>query len=129
MSLGTGLSKVAGKVFRVGHLGDTNDLTMIATLAGVEMGLKLAASRTNPRACVPPWTTSRARLRHEAIDLLFDVGRAPDVLAGRYTFWPLPAVLKRISMSPVPKPRNHSPSSRCTKMSSLCREVSTWGEV
>jgi alanine-glyoxylate transaminase/serine-glyoxylate transaminase/serine-pyruvate transaminase len=42
VSLGTGLSKVAGKVFRIGHLGDTNDLTMIATLAGVEMGLKLA---------------------------------------------------------------------------------------
>ena len=36
------MSKVAGKVFRIGHLGDTNDLTMIATLAGVEMGLKLA---------------------------------------------------------------------------------------
>jgi alanine-glyoxylate transaminase/serine-glyoxylate transaminase/serine-pyruvate transaminase len=42
VSLGTGLSKVAGKVFRIGHLGDTNDLTMIATLAGVEMGLKVA---------------------------------------------------------------------------------------
>jgi len=42
VSLGTGLSKIAGKVFRIGHLGDTNDLTMIATLAGVEMGLKLA---------------------------------------------------------------------------------------
>jgi alanine-glyoxylate transaminase/serine-glyoxylate transaminase/serine-pyruvate transaminase len=42
MSLGTGLSKVAGKVFRIGHLGDINDLTLIATLAGVEMGLALA---------------------------------------------------------------------------------------
>lgn len=42
LSLGTGLSKVAGKVFRIGHLGDTNDLTMIGTLAGVEMSLKLA---------------------------------------------------------------------------------------
>jgi alanine-glyoxylate transaminase/serine-glyoxylate transaminase/serine-pyruvate transaminase len=42
MSLGTGLSKVAGKVFRIGHLGDTNDLTVIATLAGCEMGLGLA---------------------------------------------------------------------------------------
>jgi alanine-glyoxylate transaminase/serine-glyoxylate transaminase/serine-pyruvate transaminase len=41
MSLGTGLSKVAGKVFRIGHLGDINDLTMIGTLAGVEMGLAL----------------------------------------------------------------------------------------
>jgi alanine-glyoxylate transaminase/serine-glyoxylate transaminase/serine-pyruvate transaminase len=42
VSLGTGLSKVAGKVFRIGHLGDVNDLTIIATLAGVEMGLSLA---------------------------------------------------------------------------------------
>ena len=42
VSLGTGLSKVAGKVFRIGHLGDTNDLTIVGALAGVEMGLKLA---------------------------------------------------------------------------------------
>jgi alanine-glyoxylate transaminase/serine-glyoxylate transaminase/serine-pyruvate transaminase len=42
VSLGTGFTRIAGKVFRIGHLGDTNDLTMIATLAGVEMGLKLA---------------------------------------------------------------------------------------
>ncbi len=41
MSLGTGLGKVAGKVFRVGHLGDFNDLTLVGTLAGVEMGLAL----------------------------------------------------------------------------------------
>lgn len=42
MSLGTGLSKLAGRVFRIGHLGDTNDLTMIGTIAGVEMGLGIA---------------------------------------------------------------------------------------
>ena len=42
VSLGTGLTKLAGKVFRVGHLGDTNDLTIIGALAGVEMGLALA---------------------------------------------------------------------------------------
>jgi alanine-glyoxylate transaminase/serine-glyoxylate transaminase/serine-pyruvate transaminase len=42
VSLGTGLSKLAGKVFRIGHLGDTNDLTIIGALAGVEMGLGLA---------------------------------------------------------------------------------------
>ena len=39
MSLGTGLGKVKGKVFRIGHLGDFNDLTLMGTLAGVEMGL------------------------------------------------------------------------------------------
>ncbi len=42
MSLGTGLSRLKGKVFRIGHLGDFNDLTLMATLAGVEMGLALA---------------------------------------------------------------------------------------
>lgn len=42
VSLGTGLSKIAGKVFRIGHLGDTNDLTIIGALAGVEMALALA---------------------------------------------------------------------------------------
>jgi alanine-glyoxylate transaminase/serine-glyoxylate transaminase/serine-pyruvate transaminase len=43
MSLGTGLGKLAGKVFRIGHLGDFNDLALMGTLAGVEMGLQLAA--------------------------------------------------------------------------------------
>ena len=42
MSLGTGLTKLGGKVFRIGHLGDFNDLTLMGTLAGVEMGLALA---------------------------------------------------------------------------------------
>ncbi|MFL4985332.1 MAG: serine--glyoxylate aminotransferase, partial [Xanthobacteraceae bacterium] len=42
MSLGTGLGKLAGKIFRIGHLGDFNDLTLMGTLAGVEMGLGLA---------------------------------------------------------------------------------------
>ncbi|MGD8476587.1 MAG: aminotransferase class V-fold PLP-dependent enzyme, partial [Burkholderiales bacterium] len=42
MSLGTGLGKLAGKVFRIGHLGDFNDLMLAGTLAGVEMGLSLA---------------------------------------------------------------------------------------
>ncbi|OWY27362.1 pyridoxal-phosphate-dependent aminotransferase family protein [Herbaspirillum robiniae] len=42
MSLGTGLGKMKGKMFRIGHLGEANDLTLMATLAGCEMGLKLA---------------------------------------------------------------------------------------
>jgi alanine-glyoxylate transaminase/serine-glyoxylate transaminase/serine-pyruvate transaminase len=42
MSLGNGLSKVADKVFRIGHLGDFNELMLAGTLAGVEMGLGLA---------------------------------------------------------------------------------------
>jgi alanine-glyoxylate transaminase/serine-glyoxylate transaminase/serine-pyruvate transaminase len=42
MSLGQGLSKLSGKIFRIGHLGDFNDLSLMGTLAGVEMGLELA---------------------------------------------------------------------------------------
>ncbi|SME92245.1 alanine-glyoxylate transaminase / serine-glyoxylate transaminase / serine-pyruvate transaminase [Tistlia consotensis] len=42
MSLGNGLSKLAGRVFRIGHLGHFNDLTLIGTLGGVEMGLEVA---------------------------------------------------------------------------------------
>jgi alanine-glyoxylate transaminase/serine-glyoxylate transaminase/serine-pyruvate transaminase len=42
MSLGNGLGKLAGKVFRIGHLGDFNDLMLAGTLSGIEMGLALA---------------------------------------------------------------------------------------
>ena len=53
MSLGNGLSKLAGKVFRIGHLGDFNDLMMLGTLSGVEMGLGLA--------CIPHQTGGVAK--------------------------------------------------------------------
>jgi alanine-glyoxylate transaminase/serine-glyoxylate transaminase/serine-pyruvate transaminase len=43
LSLGQGLGKLSGKVFRIGHLGYFNDLMLCGTLAGVEMGLALAA--------------------------------------------------------------------------------------
>jgi len=42
MSLGAGLSKLAGKVFRIGHLGEANGLSVLSAIAGVEMGLGLA---------------------------------------------------------------------------------------
>jgi alanine-glyoxylate transaminase/serine-glyoxylate transaminase/serine-pyruvate transaminase len=42
MSLGTGLAKLAGKIFRIGHVGALNDLTLVGTLGGVEMGLTIA---------------------------------------------------------------------------------------
>ena len=48
LSLGTGLGKLAKKVFRIGHLGDFNDLTLLGTLAGVEMGLGLAGIPCRP---------------------------------------------------------------------------------
>jgi alanine-glyoxylate transaminase/serine-glyoxylate transaminase/serine-pyruvate transaminase len=48
MSLGTGLGQLAGKVFRIGHLGAFNDLTLAGTLSGVEMGLGLAGIPHKP---------------------------------------------------------------------------------
>jgi alanine-glyoxylate transaminase/serine-glyoxylate transaminase/serine-pyruvate transaminase len=48
MSLGTGLGRVAGRVFRIGHLGHFNDLTLAGTLAGVQMGLQLAGEPIDP---------------------------------------------------------------------------------
>jgi alanine-glyoxylate transaminase/serine-glyoxylate transaminase/serine-pyruvate transaminase len=42
LSLGTGLGKIKGRMFRIGHLGDCNDLTLMAALSGCEMGLKLS---------------------------------------------------------------------------------------
>jgi alanine-glyoxylate transaminase/serine-glyoxylate transaminase/serine-pyruvate transaminase len=42
MSLGTGLGKLKGKIFRIGHLGHFNDLMLCGTLCGVEMGLARA---------------------------------------------------------------------------------------
>jgi alanine-glyoxylate transaminase/serine-glyoxylate transaminase/serine-pyruvate transaminase len=40
ISLGSGLGKLSGRVFRIGHLGDFNDLMLMGTLAGVELGLR-----------------------------------------------------------------------------------------
>ena len=52
MSLGNGLSKLAGKVFRIGHLGDFNDLMLLGTLSGVEMGLGLAGIPHQTGGCL-----------------------------------------------------------------------------
>lgn len=46
MSLGAGLGKVAGKVFRIGHLGHYNDLMLAGALSGVEMGLRLSGMQS-----------------------------------------------------------------------------------
>jgi alanine-glyoxylate transaminase/serine-glyoxylate transaminase/serine-pyruvate transaminase len=48
LSLGQGLGRLKGRVFRIGHLGDFNDLTLLGTLAGVEMGLGLAGVPHRP---------------------------------------------------------------------------------
>jgi len=48
MSLGSGLSKLAGKVFRIGHLGECNELTLLGALSGVEIGLAAAGVPHRP---------------------------------------------------------------------------------
>jgi alanine-glyoxylate transaminase/serine-glyoxylate transaminase/serine-pyruvate transaminase len=59
LSLGTGLGKVKGRMFRIGHLGYSNDLTLLAALAGCEMGLKLAGVK-------PAASGVRAAMEHYA---------------------------------------------------------------
>jgi len=48
MSLGSGLGRLADKVFRIGHLGDFNDLMLAGTLSGIEMGLAVAGVPHRP---------------------------------------------------------------------------------
>ena len=58
-SLGTGLGKVKGRMFRIGHLGDCNDLTLMAALAGVRDGPEARRRDSWPAAaCRPRWITS-----------------------------------------------------------------------
>ncbi len=60
MSLGSGLGKLKGQVFRIGHLGDINELTVAGTLCGVEMGLKMAGVPHRPGgvgAALEVWST------------------------------------------------------------------------
>lgn len=65
MSLGAGLSKLAGKVFRIGHLGHFNDLMLAGTLSGIEMGLALAGVPHRPGgvAAALAYLTEEAKMR------------------------------------------------------------------
>jgi len=67
MSLGNGLGKVQDKVFRIGHLGDFNDLMLAGTLCGVEMGLAVAGvpHREGGAAAAMEHLTAVARQAHE----------------------------------------------------------------
>jgi alanine-glyoxylate transaminase/serine-glyoxylate transaminase/serine-pyruvate transaminase len=68
MALGSGLGKVADKVFRIGHLGDFNDLMLAGTLCGVEMGLAVAGvpHRQGGAVAAMEHLTAMARQAHEA---------------------------------------------------------------
>ena len=65
MSLGAGLGKLAGQVFRIGHLGHFNDLMLAGTLSGVEMGLHLAGVPHQPGgvAAALAYLTEQAKAR------------------------------------------------------------------
>jgi alanine-glyoxylate transaminase/serine-glyoxylate transaminase/serine-pyruvate transaminase len=60
MSLGTGLGKMKGKIFRIGHLGDFNDLMLAGTLSGVEMGFVLAGVPHKSGGDSRRWSSSPA---------------------------------------------------------------------
>ena len=67
LSLGTGLSRLAGKAVRIGHLGSFNDLMLAGTLSGIEMGLRLAGVPYRPGGvmaaleCLAPVSQSAGR--------------------------------------------------------------------
>ncbi len=70
MSLGAGLGKLKGRMFRIGHLGECNDLTLMATLSGCEMGLRLAGVALRGSGVVAAMehlqSTARPVARHPA---------------------------------------------------------------
>ena len=73
MSLGAGLGRFKGRAFRIGHLGDFNDLMLMGTLCGVEMGLALAGVPSRPggveaamgESSIP---TADSELQRESLD-------------------------------------------------------------
>jgi hypothetical protein len=71
MSLGTGLTKLAGKVFRIGHLGACNDLILMGALAGIERWLSASpAYRTHLMASPPLAIISPGLLVREGAELI-----------------------------------------------------------
>jgi alanine-glyoxylate transaminase/serine-glyoxylate transaminase/serine-pyruvate transaminase len=75
MSLGSGLGKLGGKVFRIGHLGDFNDLMLAGTLSGVEMGLALAGvphSRGGVAAALEYLTEAAQEVQSQALQAVLE---------------------------------------------------------
>jgi alanine-glyoxylate transaminase/serine-glyoxylate transaminase/serine-pyruvate transaminase len=73
MSLGAGLGQLAGRVFRIGHLGDFNELMLLGTLSGVEMGLKLSSVPHQPHGV----TQAMAYLTETAERAAFSAQKVP----------------------------------------------------
>lgn len=74
MSLGAGLSKVAGQVFRIGHLGVCNELTLLGALSGVEMGLSLAGV---------PHSAGGTEVARDYLTKTLSTARKPEVAAAQ----------------------------------------------
>jgi alanine-glyoxylate transaminase/serine-glyoxylate transaminase/serine-pyruvate transaminase len=78
MSLGSGLGKLAGRVFRIGHLGDFNDLMLAGTLSGVEMGLALAGvphTRGGVAAALEYLTDAAQDVQSQAVQAVLESAR------------------------------------------------------
>jgi len=78
MSLGSGLGKLGGKVFRIGHLGNFNDLMLAGTLSGVEMGLAVAGvphSRGGVAAALAYLTEEAQDVREQAMQAVLETAR------------------------------------------------------
>jgi alanine-glyoxylate transaminase/serine-glyoxylate transaminase/serine-pyruvate transaminase len=78
MSLGAGLGKLKGRIFRIGHLGDFNDLMLAGTLCGVEMGLRLAGVPIEPGV---PAALERLEREPEPPAVSEDAGRVREAAA------------------------------------------------
>ena len=63
LSLGAGLSEVMGKVFRIGHLGDLNQLMLCSAIAGAEMAMRDVGIQVTPGAASPPPANTGAKRR------------------------------------------------------------------
>ena len=75
MSLGSGLGRLQGKVFRIGHLGDFNDLMLAGTLSGVEMGLTLAGvphTRGGVAAALEYLTEAAQEIQSQALQAVLE---------------------------------------------------------
>jgi alanine-glyoxylate transaminase / serine-glyoxylate transaminase / serine-pyruvate transaminase len=77
MSLGTGLARLGGKIFRIGHLGHFNDLMLAGTLSGVEMGLRLAGVPHKPGGITAALNSLTESHQHAAQDMPVGEGALP----------------------------------------------------
>ncbi len=109
LSLGAGLGKLKGRMFRIGHLGDCNDLTLMAALSGVEMGLKAL------------WGTARRKrriggdgfLRRDAVARGLTCFAASRCLRSRQQ-----ALLSALRLRCRPRPTKLPPTAACTRLPS-----------